>query len=71
MVKRHYKLMLGLFGASDVVVAGLAWAIAYYVRYIAGKIGLTHHALPAFGEFMWAMALSMVLIWYVFMMLSR
>ena len=58
--------MLALFGASDLVVAALAWGIAYYLRYLGGQIGLTQHALPAFGKFASAMALSMVLMLLIF-----
>jgi len=66
MVKRHHRLMLALFGASDLLVAALAWALAYYLRYLGGRIGLTQHALPAFGEFASAMVLSMVLMLLIF-----
>ena len=58
--------MLALFGASDLLVVALAWAMAYYLRYLGGQIGLTQHTLPPFAEFASAMALSMVLMLLIF-----
>ena len=66
MVKRHHRLMMVLFRATDVIVAAAAWAVAYYLRYLAGRIGLTRHALPPFAEFAPAMAMSVILMLLVF-----
>ena len=62
MVKRHQKLMLVLFKAGDLIVAAMAWAIAYYLRYLGGRLGLTPHALPPFAHFAPGMVLSIILM---------
>ena len=66
MVKRYHRLMLALFKTSDVIIASAAWGVAYYLRYLGGRMGLTAHVLPAFGKFVPAMVLSMLLVLLVF-----
>ena len=61
MLKRYGQLMVTLLLLSDVLVAGLAWALAYEVRHLCGAFGLAAAPAPGFSEYLPLLALSMVL----------
>jgi Undecaprenyl-phosphate glucose phosphotransferase len=58
--------MRTLFKVSDIATAVAAWLIAYYLRYLAGRTGLSHHPLPEFSQFTPPMLLSLVLMLLIF-----
>lgn len=66
MVKRYNRAVVALAGASDILTAVAAWTIGYFVRYLGGLAGLTHHPLPPFSQFAMPMVLSLVLLILVF-----
>lgn len=61
MVKRHGQLMLVLLGVADVVVAALAWVVAYGVRIVIAQIGLTEQPLMPPSFYAPSMLLSLLL----------
>jgi len=66
MVKRHHKLMLALFKASDVIIAAMAWVIAYYLLLLGKQIGLLHHTIWPLAGFVPPMILSLILTLLIF-----
>ena len=61
MVKQHASLMLLALRGADVAAAACAWVAAYGLRVAIGEAGLAHPELPAFADFIPAMAFSLVL----------
>jgi len=66
MVRRYNQLVEALMRTTDVAVAAFAWVLAYGARYLGGEIGLSHHPLPDFGDFLSPMIFSLVLVPLIF-----
>jgi len=61
MLKRHSQLTLLMLRVTDLVVVAASWGAGYLLRILGGKIGLTPHATPPFGEFIVPMCFSLIL----------
>ncbi len=51
---------------NDLGVAAASWGLGYCLRILGGRIGLTPHATPPFGEFVAPMGFSMIMVLLIF-----
>ena len=61
MLKRYGQVVLLVLACGDLLVAAGAWGGGYWLRALWGRLGLTAHPLPPFGDFVPMMVLSLIL----------
>ena len=61
MLKRYGQVILLVLACGDLLVADGAWGVGYWLRALWGRLGLTGHPLPPFGDFVPMMAFSLIL----------
>jgi len=61
MLKRYGQVILLVLACGDLLMAAGAWGVGYWLRALWGKLGLTGHPLPPFGDFVPMMVFSLIL----------